>query len=292
MLPPKAHDPAFCAHPTAFDATLHLLGAAAQSAAGQPQPLRVPALIDGLICHASAAEDLFPVAMPAQSLADGVQCSYRMLGKQGPVLELGHLLAKEVQQPKPAASAEEAVDWHITYETQQQAVQAAQLAPGQPSALHVLAALPAPGSSGSLSKAQHSVEPAPAKSRTAVHMLASRSAGAVRLLAAGLHLTQQACRAAASTVAVLSRSGGTVQPGRTLHPTGPAGMAALLKVAAAEHPGTSFVAASCSISSTTSVQAAGARLIEVRGSACGSACSPGIYMMPHSESLVAPHQGT
>ena len=264
MLPHTAQDLAFCAHPAAFDATLHLLGAAAQLAAGH-QPLRVPAFVDGLICHSSSTADLCPVAMPAEPLEDGsVHCSYRMLGQQGPALELGKMLAKEMTPPQqPAAAAEDQADWQVTYETQQQAVQATQLTAGPPSKLHALTALPAISLAGSLRKGLLPEQASPSKG-SAIRMLASRSAEAVRLFAAGLHLTQQACKAAASSVAVLSRSGGTVQPGRLLQSSGHAGMAAMLKVAAAEHPGTLFTAASCGPSSKASVPEIGAQLAEVR----------------------------
>ena len=265
MLPHRAQDPVFCAHPAAFDATLHLLGAAAQPAAGH-QPLRVPAFIDGLICHSSSTSDLCPVAMPAEPLVDGsVQCSYRMLGQQGRALELGSLLAKEMAHPQQlAAAAEDQVDWQITYEIQQQAVQTAQLVAGPLSKLHVLTAMPAISLEGSLHQDHPSPKQASASKGSAIRMLASRSAEAVRLLAAGLHLAQQACKAAASSVAVLSRSGSLVQPGRLLQPPGPAGMAAMLKVAAAEHPGTLFTVAGCGSSSRASVPEIGAQLAEVR----------------------------
>ena len=74
--------------------------------------------------------------------------------------------------------------------------------------------------------------------------LATGPSAAARLLSAGLQLTQRACGAAAASVGLLSRSTGAVQPAGPNVQAGPAGMAALLKVAAAEHPGCSFMVAS------------------------------------------------
>ena len=74
----------------------------------------------------------------------------------------------------------------------------------------------------------------------AIAALAGASISASRLLSAGLHLAQRATSAAAGSLGLLSRGTGMVQPMGSARQAGTAGMAALLKVAAAEHPGTGF----------------------------------------------------
>ena len=96
--PAAAADAAFCVHPAALDATLHLLGAAAQP--GQPQPLRIPASMDGVLCQEAAAGPAWPVAQPLALPAGGaMHACHRMLGSPG--VELGLLVAKEVAQQLP-----------------------------------------------------------------------------------------------------------------------------------------------------------------------------------------------
>ena len=261
MLPHRAQDTAFCAHPAALDATLHLLGAAAAAAAG-PQPLRVPAFIDGLVYHAGSASELWPAALPSQ-LADGsIACSYRMAGAAGTALELDHLLSKEVQQQQQPPAVEEQVDWQVMYDLQWQAVQASQLAAGQHSQLDVVTALPGTQRTGRLSKAAAAVH-APARKGQTLGMLVRGSTATPRVLAAGLGLTQQACSTAAATVTVVSSLAGTVQSGGLRQPAGPAGLAAMLKVAAAEHPAMAFAAARCGSASVQPLQSLASSLAQV-----------------------------
>ena len=86
----------------------------------------------------------------------------------------------------------------------------------------------------------------PAGQGLAIRALATGGSTASRLLSAGLHLAQQACGAAAASMGVLQRGCGPEQPAGSRPNHGAAGMAAMLKVAAAEHPGSSFTAASLS----------------------------------------------
>ena len=324
-LRPSVADPAFCVQPAELDATLHLLGAAAQQ--GTAQPLRIPASIDGVTALSLRAHDseIHPIALLLGMLpGDAMQATHRMLG--GPSLELGLLVAKAASRQLPAvtqvssdascvswtsilscclkheAQAQtasnnkrscvclmcqcndkssvlanaldmqaqgEAEDWQVMYDACWQAADTAHsMAASMPSAaatvnvsllgsgspLRLLSKHSAKGSASA-----HSASAAPGKLSDgrglAIRALAGSHSVPSRLLSAGLHLTQQACSAAAASIGLMSSGSGTVQPsgaaartaGVAASTAGAAGLAAMLKVAAAEHPGTSFLAASAGL---------------------------------------------
>ena len=180
-------------------------------------------------------------------------------------------------------AAAEAEDWQVVYEARWQAAEtASSLAAVRAAGSALLAALP--GSQLPLGHAgqrirQGTLKPGkqgraalqlPDSKGRAIRALATGSSAASRLLSAGLHLTQQACSAAAASVGLLSRGSGAVQPIGSLPQPGAAGMAAMLKVAAAEHPASSFLSASLG----PAVPLLPASLLEVRCLPAGPALLP------------------
>lgn len=148
----QQHLSGYLLHPTVMDATLHLsMAALSPSKAGSAEAVtRVPAGLAALLvapmrsCHTA-----FPLAAPQPAVANGsVLCSYRLLADaQGACLELADLVAKEVKA-LPAAkadmvqSASDAIpEAELLYETQWQAVSAAEHGLAQPAAGDLVAAI-------------------------------------------------------------------------------------------------------------------------------------------------------
>lgn len=124
------HLPGYWLHPALTDATLHLSAAALPTAhdSASKGPTRVPSGLEALVVTPlRGAGQAFPVAQPQVPSQDGsVLCSYRMASAQGCALQLCDLLAKELA-PMPVdkasqAPVEEVPESELLYEMQWQAV--------------------------------------------------------------------------------------------------------------------------------------------------------------------------
>jgi hypothetical protein len=259
----QAHVQGYNLHPAVMDATLHLSMAALKP--GSRITTRVPAGLAALRVHpmpnCQAATSIAHPQAPAAD--DSVQCSYRLLAEQHSCLELADLVARDVgplpAAAQPAATADEIPEAELLYETQWQAVAAAQHTQGiaDSSAADLVAALA--GAHANKRTAQHtptiaqSVVAANADVPVAVPTTSARvlavlgqPAGSSPLQASHavtrlLQLWQQCARRLAGGSMQLVTCGGDASMSSACRSGGggresASGLWALMRVAAAENP--------------------------------------------------------